>query len=188
MPSRASYDIIPLDNNTPSRPLDPEDESDRQEIMIAAQMSRIICRKLELDGFKALQSQINGMRTHNSTYEYRRQMVLHLGRILVSLRWRMSWWQLLGDGSNSGDVFRDRFVERVEHLTKVLYFYYFALRSRIGDHVDLSTLEGEMSSYPDAMPVFDGFPTIQSIQGFEEWLERGKALVKEANAERRFSS
>jgi len=60
MPSRASYDIIPLDNNTPSRPLDPEDESDRQEIMIAAQMSRIICRKLELDGFKALQSQING--------------------------------------------------------------------------------------------------------------------------------
>jgi hypothetical protein len=188
MPSRASYDLVPLDKNFPERPLNPEDAIDRQEIIIAAQMSRIVCRKLEIDGYKALQSQINEMRTHNTTFTYRKQVVLQLGKILLSLRWRMSWWQLLGDGSNSGDIFRDRFVDRVENLTKVLYFYYFALKSRIGSHVDQSGLDGEMSSYPDAIPVFDNFPTVQSVRGFEDWLERGKALIKEANVERRFSS
>jgi hypothetical protein len=187
MPSRASYDLVPLDKNSPERPLDPEDDQDRQEIIIAAQMSRIICRKLEIDGYKALQSSINEMRTHNTTFSHRKQLVMQLGKILLSLRWRMSWWQLLGDGSNTGDIFRDRFVDRVEHLTKVLYFYYFALKARIGSYVDPIGLEGEISCYPDAMPVFDGFPTVQSIQGFEEWLERGKALIKEANVERRFS-
>ncbi len=93
----------------------------------------------------------------------------------------------MGDGSNHDDIFRNRFVERVEHLTKVLYFYYFGLKARIGPWVDPSGLKGEVSSYPDAEPIFDDFPTVQSIQGFEEWLKRGESLIMEANVERRFS-
>lgn len=186
MPSRASYDLVPLSEGCPGRPLNPEDEEDINEIMIAAQISRIVCRKLEIDGYQALQTEINKIRS-NSTYEERNSSVEKLGKILLSLRWRMSWWKLLGDGSNHDDPFRDKFVERVEHLSRVLYFYYFTLKTRIGPWNHMSGLEGEMSSYPDAVPVFDDFPTVQSIEGFEEWLERGEHLIRKANAERRFS-
>ena len=185
MPSRASYDIVPLDDSAAERPLDPENEQDIEDILIAAQVSRIVCRKLEVDGYSALQTEINNIRT--STADDRKRMTLQLGKILLSLRWRMSWWKLLGDGSKTPDPFRERFVDRVEHLSKVLYFYYFTLQRRIGAWNDLSGLKGEVSSYPDAAPIFDDFPTVQSIQGFEEWLERGKRLIREANVERRFS-
>lgn len=188
MPSRASYDVVPLVTGLSEHPLDPENEQDRQEILIAAQISRIVCRKLEIDGYQALQSEINKMRSSNSTYESRTNAVSKLGKILLSLRWRMSWWKLLGDGSNNNDPFRDRFVERVEHLSKVLYFYYFTMKKRIGSWNDLSRLGGEISSYPDAEPVFDDFPTIASIEGFEQWLERGKDLIRQANCEKQFSS
>jgi hypothetical protein len=187
MPSRASYDLVPLSGDSPERRLDPENEEDRQEIIIAAQISRIVCRKGEIDGYKALQAEINNMRSTSDTYESRKAAVERLGKILLSLRWRMSWWKLLGDGSNNDDPFRERFVDRVEHLSKVLYFYYFSLKNRIGSWNDLSRLKGEMSSYPDATPVFDDFPTVASIQGFEEWVERGKFLIQQANVERRFS-
>lgn len=186
MPSRASYDLIPLSEESAGRPLNPEDEDDKQEIIIAAQISRIVCRKLEIDGYQALQSEINKVRS-NSTYAERRGSVEKLGKILLSLRWRMSWWKLLGDGSNHDDPFRNKFVARVEHLSKVLYFYYFVLKTRIGPWNDMAGLEGEMSSYPDAVPVFDDFPVVQSIEGFEAWLERGEYLIREANVERRFS-
>ena len=185
MPSRASYDIVPLKDRSAERQLDPEDVQDREDILIAAQVSRIVCRKLEIDGYSALQAEINNLRT--STADDRKRMTLQLGKILLSLRWRMSWWKLLGDGSKTHDPFRGHFVERVENLCKVLYFYYFTLQKRIGAWNDMSGLKGEMSSYPDATPVFDDFPTVQSIQGFEEWLERGKTLIREANVEQRFA-
>jgi hypothetical protein len=67
MPGRASYDFVLSSEDFQGRPLDPEDEEDQQEIIIAAQLSRIVCRKLEIEGYKALQAEINGMRTSNST-------------------------------------------------------------------------------------------------------------------------
>lgn len=77
-------------------------------------------------------------------------------------------------------------MERVELLSKALYFYYFTVKNRIGSWNELGRLRGEMSSYPDAEPVFDDFPTVASIEGFEEWLNRGLDLIKEANCEKRF--
>jgi len=188
MPSRATYSIIPHQNSSEERSLNPEDEDDKRDILIAAQISRIVCRKLELDGYASLQAEINKMHTSSSSYLSRKATAAKLGKILLTLRWRMSWWQLLGDGSNNDDVFRDRFVYRVEQLCRVLYFYYFTLKSRIGSWVgeEMSALRGEWSSYPDSSSVFDDFPTVNSIQGFEEWLERGKALIREANVEKRF--
>lgn len=187
MPSRASYDLVPLSEDSQERPLDPEDEEDQQEIIIAAQLSRIVCRKLEIDGYKALQAEINGMRSTNSTFESRLSAVEKLGKILLSLRWRISWWKLLGDGSNTDDPFRDKFVERVDHLCKVLYFYYFTLKNKIGSWNNLESLDGEISSYPDSTPIFQDFPTVNSVEGFEDWMERGQMLIREANVERRFS-
>lgn len=185
MPSRATYSLVPLSSYLPERDLDPEDPSDREEILVAAQLSRIVCRKLEIDGYSALQKEISGMRPSNSLLS-RTNAVRNLGKILLSLRWRMSWWKTLGDGSAVQDPFRERFIDRVELLSRGLYFYYFTVLKRIDSWGDTSGLKGEMSSYPDAESVFDDFPKIASIEGFEAWLARGIDLIKEANCERRF--
>jgi hypothetical protein len=185
MPSRASYDIISLEDGIPDRPLDPENDQDKEEIMIAAQVSRIVCRKLEIDGYKALQTNINNARAQ--TGDEKLKFVQELGKILCSLRWRMSWWELLGDGSREDDPFRDRYIYRVKLLSRVLYFYYFTVKNKIGPWYDISALQGAISSYPDSIPVFDDFPMMCSLQGFEEWMDRGKSLIQKANVQRRFS-
>ena len=174
----------PIDGSA-DRDMDVEDADDRAEILIAAQLSRIICRKLEIDGYKALQSAINKLRFKTSTEVHK--FVHELGQLLVTLRWRMSWWELLGDGSNK-DLFRDRFVERVKELSKVLYFYFFTVKRRLvswsGEHADL---EGMMSFYADATPVFDDFPVSESIDGFQTWMEHGKVLLHEAGVVQKLS-
>lgn len=155
-----------------------EDAKDHADILIAAQLSRIICRKLEIDGYKALQSAINKLRFKTSVEVHK--FVHELGQLLVTLRWRMSWWELLGDGSNK-DLFRDRFVERARELSKVLYFYFFTVKRRLGSWSEShSDLEGMISFYADATPVFDDFPASESIDGFQNWMAHGKVLLYQA--------
>jgi hypothetical protein len=179
MPSSASYDIVSLEDGIPDRPLDPQDPHDIQEIMIAAQVSRIIRRKLEIDSYRALQTTINNAARLQDQSE-KIKFVHELGRILCSLRWRMSWWELLGDGSQQHDPFRDRCIDRVKQLSKVLYFYYFMVKEKIGlwqDIRDQQALRGVWSNYLDTNCVFDDFPVFCSTEAFEVWMERGKALM-----------
>lgn len=184
MPSRASYDIVSLEEGDPDRPLDPENDEDKAEILIAAQMSRIICRKQEIDGYRDMQKNINNIR--DRSVEEKLKFAHELGQILVSLRWRMSWWELLGDGSKEPDPLRDKYIERVTILSRTLYFYYFTV-IKVGAWNDMTSLKGVMSSYPDASPVFEDFPMVRSIQGFEDWMEHGKVLIRKANVQNRFS-
>jgi hypothetical protein len=186
MPSRASYDIVSLEDGVPDRPLDPEDAKDREEIMIAAQVSRIICRKAEIDGYRALQTTVNNA-ARSPNPDEKIQFVQELGRILCSLRWRMSWWELLGDGSHEYDPFRERFIERVKLLSRVLYFYFFTVKEKIAPWYDIRGLQGVWSSYPDSKPVFDDFPIVCSIVAFAEWKDRGKGLIREADVQGLFS-
>lgn len=59
MPSLASYDFVPLTTDGPDIPMNVEDPQDRIEILIAAQLSRIVCQKLEIAGYKNLQASLN---------------------------------------------------------------------------------------------------------------------------------
>jgi hypothetical protein len=185
MPSRASYDIVSLENRLLDRPLNPEDPQDREEILVAAQLSRIVCRKLETDGFKALQRAINTLRFE--TPSGAAKLVKELGQILLTLRWRISWWELLGDGSDEPDPSRDRYVERVRCLSRVLYFYYFTAKRRVGSWCEPNSLHGVWSTYADAAPIFDDLPCVESIEGFHDWMEQGKQLVCQAGVQRRLS-
>jgi ribosomal protein L37AE/L43A len=185
MPSRATYSFEPL-NGSPSRDMNVEEPQDQVEIVIAAQLSRIICRKAELDGYKALQSAINQTR-QKSPLEIQK-FAYELGQLLVTLRWRMSWWELLGDGSNKDDIFRDRFVERVRRLSMTLYFYYCSMMRRLPGFSDArAELRGTPSTYADAASFFDDFPVEESIEGFERWMETGKELVRHAGVAQRLS-
>ncbi|KAH0559841.1 hypothetical protein GP486_003638 [Trichoglossum hirsutum] len=168
----------------PDRPLNAEDLQDREEILIAAQLSRIVCRKLEIDGFKVLQKTINSLRFEAP--DGAAKFVRELGQILLTLRWRISWWELLGDGSNEPDPSRDRYVDRVRCLSRVLYFYYFTAKRRVSSWNAIA-LEGVLSVYADAAPIFDDFPRVESIGGFHNWMEQGKQLVCQAGVQRRLS-
>lgn len=101
--------------------------------------------------------------------------------MLLTLRWRVSWWEMLGDGGVHPDEGKQRFETRVRSLCKVLYFYYCNLRKKIPSWSNTGSLDGVWS------PVFDDFPKVEPIEAFEEWMEKGKELIRLAGVQRRIS-
>lgn len=187
MPSRASYDIVSLTEGVPSRPMDVENPEDKEEILIAAQLSRIVCRALEVAAFKYLQKELNNLTKGSKSNDGAEKFVRELGQLLLTLRWRISWWELLGDGSAIRDDSRDRYVDRVRSLTRVLYFYYCNAKKKLPSWMDPQSLKGVQSCYADAEPIFDDFPHTDSIDGFHDWMMHGQELITEAGVQRRLS-
>lgn len=187
MPSRAGFEIVSLCEDVSSRPMDVENEEDKAEILIAAQLSRIICRALEVSAFKFLQKELNNLTKGSKSNEGAEKFVRELGQLLVTLRWRICWWELLGDGSAIQDDSRDRYVERVKKITRVLYFYYCNAKKKLPSWTDPQSLKGIQSRYADAEPIFDDFPHTDSIEGFHEWMTHGQDLIHEAGVQQRLS-
>lgn len=188
MPSRASYDIVSLVEGVPDRPIDVEDPEDKKEILIAAQLSRIICRALEVAAFRFLQKELNNLAKKSN--EDGEKFVLELGQILLTLRWRISWWRVLGDGSKVKvrDESRDRYIDRVTSLTRVLYFYYCNAKKKLPSWTNPRSLKGVRSIYADTeLAVFDDFPHHDSIDGFDEWMSHGQELIYQAGVQQRLS-
>jgi hypothetical protein len=186
MPSRASYDFVPLTTSGTETPMNVEDPQDRLEILVAAQLSRIVCRKLEVEGFKHLQACLNNWT--NRSPEDSEKFVFEFGQVLLTLRWRVSWWELLGDGGTQPDIGKERFEMRVRSLCKILYFYYLNMRKKIPAWTNPESLDGVWSTYADASLVFDDLPKIGSIEAFEEWMARGKDLIRQAGVAERISN
>ncbi|WEW58884.1 hypothetical protein PRK78_004352 [Emydomyces testavorans] len=180
MPSRASYDFVSQPDGMPDRPMNIEDPNDQSEILLAAQLSRIFCRKLEVDGYRALQCALNKNKWDDMPYESFLKFLSQLGNILVSLRWRVSWWELLGDGGSKPDINKERYEERVWTLCKVLYFYYTSVKLKLPSWMKHDGLDGVWSMYADADQVWDDFPLMGTAEGFEVWMARGKELIREA--------
>lgn len=187
MPSRASYEIVSLRGDVSSRPMDVENPEDEAEIRIAAQLSRIICRALEVAAFKYLQKELNNLTKGSKSSECAERFVRELGQLLVTLRWRISWWELLGDGSAIRDDSRDRYIERVNNITRVLYFYYCNAKKKLPSWTEQQSLTGVQSFYADAEPIFDDFPHADSIDGFHEWMTHGRELISEARVQQTLS-
>ncbi|KAK2768400.1 hypothetical protein FQN54_000255 [Arachnomyces sp. PD_36] len=215
MPSRASYEFVSTTDGAPNRPMNIQDPADQTEIILAAQLSRIFCRKLEVDGYKSLQNVLSNHRWDEFTGESLTRFVSQLGQILLTLRWRASWWEVLGDGrirtsssspptpspssststSNplppptpSTNPGHERYEYRVQNLCKILYVYYTSIRLKLPSWAGPDTVpEGVWSMYADAAPVWDDFPSVPTAEGFESWMERGKELIREAGVEGRIA-
>lgn len=194
MPSRASYSTIRYDEKglPIETPIDVLTSEGQAVIMLAAQLSRIVCRKMEVAGYEALQKLINEW--SSKPPETQISNLYQFGHILLTLRWRVSWWELLGDGGAaqstksdsqlSHDIHQERYQSRVHLICRVLYFYYCNLRKKLPSFDLANTtnhLLGIFNCYADAgRVVFDDFPQEDSIEGFEAWMDQGKKLIVEA--------
>jgi hypothetical protein len=175
MPSRASYDFIPVTNNDSAEPMDVCNPEHQKEILLAAQLSRIFCRQLEVDGYRALQNTLNANKWDKSPFEF----VFQLGQILLALR--VSWWEVLGDGSKKPDITKKQYEDRVSSLCRVLFFYYMSMKMKMVKMKLSSPMnpDSAQSHYADAAPVWDDFPRQATNEGYEDWMARGKELIHE---------
>ncbi|KAK1586128.1 uncharacterized protein LY79DRAFT_580580 [Colletotrichum navitas] len=193
MPSRASFSYVSKPYYpTPAgavgeQPMNVEDPDEADNIILAAQLARIMCRKLEVKAYQHLQRLLH----ESGTMENGRVLpfLQSLGRILLTLRWRLSWWaavpEVVGTSDDEGDgndtANRQRVEQRVQSLCRVLYFYYCCVRRRLPVWTNIRTLSGIRSRYPDTQrEVWDDFPGDESLEGFAAWMERGRGLIVEA--------
>lgn len=202
MPSRASYEFVSTTDDAPSRPMNIQDSQDQAEIILAAQLSRIFCRKLEVDGYKSLQNVLSNHRWDEFSGESLTRFVSQLGQILLTLRWRASWWEVLGDGKTNNpppsspddtpgsntDTGHERYEYRVQNLCKILYVYYTSIRLKLPSWAGPDTVpDGVWSMYADAAPVWDDFPSDPTAEGFKSWMDKGKELIIQAGVKGRIA-
>ncbi|PWY72367.1 hypothetical protein BO70DRAFT_364892 [Aspergillus heteromorphus CBS 117.55] len=182
MPSRASYSFVPLQGGQ-ERPMDINSAEDRREILLAAQLSRIICRMLEVEGFRKLERDFYNIKWKQISQETHVRFLGELGHILLTLRWRVSWWRRLGDGGREPDPSKQHYVERVDLLCRILYVYYTCVLAKLPSWSAAEVPKGIWSTYADAEnPVWDDFPFDSSDEGFQQWIDRGQELIEQSGA------
>ncbi|KAJ5894090.1 hypothetical protein N7495_005781 [Penicillium taxi] len=188
MPSRAKYTIVPLDGNGQERTLDCNNPEDRRDVLLAAQLSRIICRMLEVEGFRKLERDFYNIKWKQISHETHLRFLSELGHILLTLRWRVSWWKRLGDGGKKPDPSQQHYVDRVELLCRILYVYYTCVLAKLPSWSTSEVPKGTWSSYADSdSPVWDDFPSDPSDAGFNAWMDRGQELIEQAGVLSRLS-
>ncbi|KAL1998149.1 hypothetical protein VTN02DRAFT_6769 [Thermoascus thermophilus] len=179
MPSRAAYSFVGPDGQ--ERPMDVNNPEDRKEILLAAQLSRIFCRMLEVEGFRKLERDFYNIKWKRISHEAHLRFLNELGHILLSLRWRVSWWKRLGDGGAEPDPSKQHYVDRVELLCRILYVYYTSVLAKLRSWSSSDVPKGVWSTYADAeKPIWDDFPADPTDDGFRQWMERGKDLIEQA--------
>ncbi|KAL4780887.1 hypothetical protein BJX76DRAFT_31616 [Aspergillus varians] len=183
MPSRAKYSFIPLDAEGEENPMDVSDPKHHREILLAAQLSRIVCRMLEVEGFRKLERDFYNIKWKHISQETHMNFLKELGHILLTLRWRVSWWKRLGDGGREPDPSKQHYVDRVDLLCRILYVYYTCVLAKLPSWSASEVPKGIWSSYADAEnPVWDDFPVDPTDDGFKAWIERGTELIEQSGA------
>ncbi|KAH0495887.1 hypothetical protein TgHK011_009413 [Trichoderma gracile] len=168
--------------------LTPGEPNHRRVIIVAAQLSRIIGRKLELQFYDHLKKVLGNPNICS-------KLVLDVGRTLMSLRRRLGQWEeacaaasvcgmpepALGmhqdDTSSSAPGNR---VSRIKSLCQVLYVYFCYMRRRLppDEQEGMRTMR---VWHPDrAQAVEESFPQYESIEGFEDWLQFRERSVADA--------
>ncbi|KAJ5897477.1 hypothetical protein N7504_007765 [Penicillium tannophilum] len=188
MPSRAKYTIVPLDANGQERDMDINNPDDQRDILLAAQLSRIVCRMLEVEGFRKLERDFYNIKWKQISHETHIRFLGELGHILLSLRWRCSWWKRLGDGGQSPDPSQQHYVDRVELLCRILYVYYTCVLAKLPSWSTTEVPKGIWSSYADSEnAVWDDFPHDPTDQGFLNWMNHGQDLIEQAGVPNKVS-
>lgn len=185
MPSRAAYSFVPI-NDGQENPMDIHNPEHHQEILLAAQLSRIVCRMLEVEGFRRLERDFYNIKWKQISQETHLRFLSELGHILLSLRWRVSWWKSLGDGGRDPDPSKQHYIDRVELLCRILYVYYTCVLAKLPSWSISDVPKGIWSKYADTLnSVWDDFPLDSSDGGFHKWMARGFELINQAGAQSR---
>ncbi|KAH8700402.1 hypothetical protein BGW36DRAFT_395505 [Talaromyces proteolyticus] len=190
MPSRASYSFVSLDGSSEEQLMDVSSAEDREDILLAAQLSRIVCRMLEVEGFRKLERDFYNIKWKRITPDAHMRFLEELGHILLSLRWRVSWWRRLGDGGANPDPSQQHYVDRVDHLCQILYVYYTNVLAKLPSWSASDTaLKGKWSRYADTEnEIWDDYPADTTENGFVQWMARGRELIEQAGSPHRVSS
>jgi hypothetical protein len=188
MPSRAKYSFVSLDPAGEERTMDINKPEDQREILLAAQLSRIFCRMLEVEGFRKLERDFYNIKWKQISHETHVRFLGELGHILLTLRWRVSWWKRLGDGGQNPDPTQQHYIDRVELLCRILYVYYTCVMAKLPSWSAADVPKGIWSTYADSEnAVWDDFPSDSSDDGFNSWMERGQDLIEQAGVPSRIS-
>ncbi|KAJ5157207.1 uncharacterized protein N7482_008307 [Penicillium canariense] len=188
MPSRAQYTFVPLDGNGQERPMDINNPEERRDILLAAQLSRIVCRMLEVEGFRKLERDFYNIKWKQISHETHIRFLGELGQILLTLRWRVSWWKRLGDGGQAPDPSQQHYIDRVDLLCRILYVYYTCVLAKLPSWSTSDVPKGIWSSYADSEnAVWDDFPSDPSDAGFQSWMDRGQELIESSGVPSRIS-
>ncbi|KAI3107325.1 hypothetical protein CBS147333_6394 [Penicillium roqueforti] len=188
MPSRAKYSFVSLDPTAEERTMDINNPEDQREILLAAQLSRIFCRMLEVEGFRKLERDFYNIKWKRISHETHVRFLGELGHILLTLRWRVSWWKRLGDGGHNPDPTSQHYIDRVELLCRILYVYYTCVLAKLPSWSAADVPKGIWSTYADSEnAIWDDFPSDSSDGGFNGWMERGQELIEQAGVPSRIS-
>jgi hypothetical protein len=179
MPSRVTYSLLHKTSGI-VHDLNPDDDLHQQFIFAAGKMARIISRKLELEAYSELQHRILDFGRDSD-------LCLAVGQLALSLRWRISWWSLLGptelpdDGKQAlAESLRSQ-TQTVTELCEILYFHFCLLRRRLSQF--------DLSSFPQSViirhddtqgSITEYFPIEESKDGFSRWMETGCEVIREA--------
>lgn len=139
------------------------------ELYLAALLSKLICRALELQAFKVLQRLLNGQASSQNP-DVTRKFIEELGKILLTLRWRTPRDPIVANSNSTGDVLKQRYVYRVEELTKILYFYFCTAKRKLPSFTDPRELDRTEAPYEPGK--VDELPHGNDIAGFEDWMKQ----------------
>lgn len=188
MPSRAKYSFVPLQPGTEEQPMDTSNPEHKREILLAAQLSRIFCRMLEVEGFRKLERDFYNIKWKQISHDTHVRFLSELGHILLSLRWRVSWWKRLGDGGKEPDPSKQHYVDRVELLCRILYVYYTCVLAKLPSWSISDVPKGIWSTYADTeKAIWDDYPLDPTDAGFQNWMGRGREIIEEAGIVKRFA-
>ena len=178
MPSRNSYHHVPLAGAEYARPLNIYNDQDVQSILFAVQINRIILRALELEAYGALQRSISDF--HKLKDDAALKLLNdQLGRLILSLRWRMAWWASFGHPFEHSQESRIALTERVRMLTHVLYCYFFITKKKLGSR-DNSLPHQSRALYGHSVPAMGNLPNDDSAEGFNSWMQSGQVQLQQS--------
>lgn len=153
----------------------------QRDILLAAQLSRIVCRMLEVEGFRKLERDFYNIKWKQISNETHIRFLGELGQILLTLRWRVSWWKCLGDGGHNPDPSQQHYIDRVDLLCRILYVYYTCVLAKLPAWSMNDVPKGVWSTYADSVnAVWDDFPSDPTDAGFQVWMDRGRDLIEQA--------
>ena len=180
MPSRNIYEHLALGGAEYARPLNIYNDQDVQSILFAAQINRIILRALELEAYGALQRSINEF--HKLKDDAALKLLNgQLARLILSLRWRMTWWASIRYPFEHSQESRIGLTERVRMLTHVLYCYFFITKKKLGSR-DNSLPDQARSLYGHPVPALGDLPNDDSAEGFNTWMQSVQVQLQQPGA------
>lgn len=166
--------------------LDPNNAQHTEDIVVAAQLYRIIGRQLELQFYDHLKKALGSPSICHD-------VVIEVGRAIISLRRRLAPWTrhwnknqtwdnvpfppeiepYTDEDNDDGYSLQDSSIvaDRVRNLCLVLYVYFCYMKRRlpVEEQNDLHTME--VRDPDNDQMVEEHLPQYESIRGFEDWLQ-----------------